>query len=299
MDENFLIDKPKRFFYFGSMIKRILLIGFICAQLLNCDTKKNQYPEQFKVQLLCYVGAICPTQRGVKYGILGDSWTDLALGVPLIESLRVQLEKNYNYKMVGSTLAGQTLSTIYQTGTYTRVIDEAGPDIKYMLLSLGGNDIQGNPAKYVGRFAAEKQERFSLLQSNLLNMIRMGNTYKVQKYGGAPLLWIIHGYDFPNPDVPSRPESTGCRSTLRTAGFTDAEITALVVDGLSDYNNLLRDITTREPQLRYIDLRATLGGPPSSAAGNMWDCIHPNTGGFNLLAKKYVSALEGYTNYEK
>ncbi|HRG77914.1 MAG TPA: SGNH/GDSL hydrolase family protein, partial [Leptospiraceae bacterium] len=77
------------------------------------------------------------------------------------------------------------------------------------------------------------------------------------------------------------------------------EVTALVVDGLADYNNMLRDITTREPQLRYIDLRGTLGGPPASSAGNMWDCIHPNTGGFNLIAKKYVNALEGYTNYEK
>lgn len=281
------------------MIKRILLLGFLVSFFINCDTKKNQYPEQFRSQLLCYVGAICPTQRGVKYGILGDSWTDLVLGVPLIETLRVQLEKHYNYKMVGSTLGGQTMTTIYQTGTHTRVIDEAGPDIKYMLLSLGGNDIQGNPGRYVGRFATEKQERFNLVQTTLLNMIRTGNAYKVQKYGGAPLLWIIHGYDFPNPDVPSSPGSTGCRPTLKSVGFTDAEVTALVVDGLADYNNMLRDITTREPQLRYIDLRATLGGPPASSAGNMWDCIHPNTGGFNLIAKKYVNALEGYTNYEK
>lgn len=281
------------------MIKRILLLGFVSVFLGNCDTKKNQYPEQFKAQLLCSVGVICPTQRGVKYGILGDSWTDLALGVPLIESLRVQLEKNYNYKMVGSTLAGQTMATIYQTGMHTRVIDEAGPDIKYMLLSLGGNDVQGDPKKYVGRMAAEKQERFNLVQTTLLNMIRTGNAYKVQKYGGAPLLWIIHGYDFSNPDVPSRPDSTGCRPTMKAAGLTDTEITSLVVDGLVDYNNMLRDITTREPQLRYIDLRATLGGPPTSFAGNLWDCIHPNTGGFGLIAKKYVSALEGYTNYEK
>ncbi|HNE56478.1 MAG TPA: SGNH/GDSL hydrolase family protein, partial [Leptospiraceae bacterium] len=263
------------------------------------DSKKHDMPKEFRSQFLCYVGAICPTQRGVKYGILGDSWTDLALGVPLIESLRVQLEKNYNYKMVGSTLAGQTMATVYNTALYTKVIDDAGPDIKYMLLSLGGNDIQGNPSAYVGRFAAEKQARFNTVQNLLLNLIRSGNAYKVQKYGGAPMLWIIHGYDYPNPDVVSAPGSTGCRATLRSAGFTDTEINTLEVDVLSDYNNMLRDLTTREPQLRYIDLRRTLGGPPVAAAGNMWDCIHPNTGGFSLIAKRYVSVLEGYTNYEK
>lgn len=265
---------------------------------MNCDSKKHQMPQEVRAQFLCYVGAICPTQRGVKYGILGDSWTDLALGVPLIESLRVQLEKNYNYKMVGSTLAGQTMATVYNTAIYTKVIDDAGPDIKYMLLSLGGNDLQGNPSAYVGRFAAEKQARFNAVQNTLLNLIRSGNAYKVQKYGGAPLLWIIHGYDFPNPDVVSAAGSTGCRSTLKSAGFTDADVNTLEVDGLSDYNNMLRNITTWEPQLRYIDLRGTLGGPPS-LAGNMWDCIHPNTGGFSLIAKRYVSVLEGFTSYEK
>ena len=38
--------------------------------------------------------------------------------------------------MVGSTLCRSNTVNNLQTGTYTRVIDEAGPDIKYMLLSL-------------------------------------------------------------------------------------------------------------------------------------------------------------------
>ncbi len=281
------------------MIRRFLIIGLICINLIKCDTKKKLNSEQFQSQFLCYIGAVCPSQRGVKFGILGDSWTDLGLSLPLIESLRVQLEKNYQYKMVGSTLAGQTMKTIYDTGMYMKVIDEAGPDMKYMLLSLGGNDIQGNPASFVGRFETEKQERFNRVRNTLLAMIRNGNIYKIQKYGGAPLTWIIYGYDYPNPDVPSATGSTGCRATLRDAGFTDTEINTLAVDTLNDYNNLLRDITTQEPHLRYIDLRGTLGGPLYSQAGNMWDCIHPNTGGFSLLARKYVTILEGYTNYEK
>lgn len=280
------------------MKKRILLIGLIFIYFFNCDTKKSQSPDQFRSQLLCYVGGVCPIQRGVKYGILGDSWTDLALGVPLIETMRVQLEKHYQYKMVGSTLAGQTMKRIYDSGTHIRIIDEAGPDIKYMLLSLGGNDIQGSVSDYAGRVAAEKQERLTLVRNTLLDMIHTGNIYKVQKHGGAPLTWIIYGYDYSNPDIPSLGGSTGCRATLQDAGLTDPEIQSLVVDGLNEYNNLLRDLTTQETQLRYIDLRGTLGGNPS-AAGHMWDCIHPNSGGFSLLAKRYVSVLEGYTNYEK
>lgn len=281
------------------MIKRILLIGLVCIGINNCDTKKNQFPEQFQTQFLCSVGAICPTQRGVKYGILGDSWTDLIFGVPLIETLRVQLEKYYNYKMVGSTLGGQTMKTVYQMGLHTKVIDEAGPDIKYMLISLGGNDVQGSPSQYVGRFAEEKQLRFESVRNTLRELIRTGNIYKVQKYGGEPLIWIINGYDFPNPDIPSNPGATGCRPTLRSAGFTESEVNSFIVDSLVDYNNMLRDLTTQEPQLRYINLLGTLGGPAFSQAGHMWDCIHPNSGGFSLIAKRYVSVLEGYTNYEK
>jgi hypothetical protein len=278
-------------------MKALLLL--ICLFLNFCDTRKDNIPAELKAQFLCKVGVICNEKRGTKFGIIGDSWTDLLFGVPAIETLRVQLEKNYGYRFVGSTLGGQTLAIVNSTLLYTKVIDEAGPDIKYILLSLGGNDLQGNPAAFLGRFGEEKTSRFNLLNKNLLALIQSGNLYKMQKYGGEPPLWIIHGYDYPNPDIPSMPNSTSCRPTLKSVGFSDTEINSFTSDALNDFNVFLRDLTTREARLRYIDLRGSIGGPPFSAKGNMYDCIHPTTGGFNILAKRYVSVLEGFTNYEK
>jgi hypothetical protein len=276
------------------------LLFLVTVFLWNCDSKKsNQIRPELQAQFLCKVAVICKEERGTKFGIIGDSWTDLLFGVPAVETLRVQLEKYYNYKLVGSTLGGQTLATVVNTQLYRQVIDNTGPDIKYVILSLGGNDLLGSPAQYVGRIQDEKNLRLTQIESNLLTMIRIGNAYKVQKYGGAPLLWIIHGYDYANPDVKSIPNSTGCRPTLRSAGITEAEVPIVTTEFLNDYNNFLRNLTTKETQLRYIDLRNTLGGPPVSNAGNMFDCIHPTSGGFSVLAKKYVPILEGFTNYEK
>ncbi len=278
---------------------------FILIFLFNCDSPKAGLTDEIKISLLCRVGVVCvPDTRGTKFGMIGDSWTDILLGVPVIETLRVQLERYHGYRITGSTLGGQTLNAVNRTALYTRVIDEAGADIKYMLLSLGGNDLLGSPSGYVGRLEQEKQSRFNLLQTNFQQMIQGGNAYKMQKYGGTPLVWIVHGYDYSNPDVKA-PEisTTGCRSTYTSVGFTNAEVNAFAPAVLNDYNSFLVNLTRIEPQLKYIDLRGTLGLAPGgnqfSNAGNMFDCIHPTSGGFSILAKKYVTVLQGYTNNEK
>ena len=90
-----------------------------------------------------------------------------------------------------------------------------------------------------------------------------------------------------------------CRDTLIGQGFSDSEVTAFTSQVLDDFNEKLRQITYIEPQLRYIDLRGTLGGPSVSRLEYMYDCIHPNSTGFELLAQRYVQVLEGYTTYER
>jgi hypothetical protein len=277
---------------------KLILILFL---IWNCDSPKPALTEEIKISLLCRVAVVCtPDTRGTKFGMIGDSWTDILLGVPVIETLRVQLERYHGYRITGSTLGGQTLNAANSSLLYTRVIDEAGTDIKYMLLSLGGNDLLGSPSGYVGKLEQEKQARFSLLQTNFQQIIQGGNAYKMQKYGGAPLVWIVHGYDYSNPDAKA-PEisTTGCRTSYTSVGFTNTEVNNFAPSVLNDFNSFLVNLTRIEPQLRYIDLRGTLGGPPFSNAGNMFDCIHPTSGGFSLLAKKYVAVLQGYTNNEK
>ncbi|MDX1961447.1 MAG: SGNH/GDSL hydrolase family protein [Leptospiraceae bacterium] len=276
------------------MKKFFLLILF----LLGCDSPKS-FDKGLQIQLFCRVLVTgCETGRPTKFGMIGDSWTDLVLGTDAIESLRVQLEKYHGYKIIGSTLGGQLLETALKQNLHFKVIEEAGPDIKYMLLSLGGNDILGNISRYNGRIEEEKAIRFSTIRSSLSQMIQQGNAYKVSKWGGAPLIWMIHGYDYANPDVPSLSGSTFCRQTLLDAGFTTSTIETLSKN-LDDLNSLYIQITTTEPQLKYIDLRRTLGGPPYSNPANMFDCIHPNSIGFRIIGERYAKAIEGQTNGEK
>lgn len=280
----------------GKMTKIIAILSLVFF-LIGCDTKKS--PLNIS-QSLCYIAAACSdSQRGVKYGIIGDSWTDLVLGVPAIETIRVQLEKYHGYNLVGSTLGGQKLTTAYQTGLHYKTIDEAGPNIKYMLLSLGGNDLQLSPKSYVGRIQAEKETRFALIKNTLSDLIKTGNYYKIQKYGGAPLVWFIHGYDYGSPDNYNSASTTSCRTALKADGFTDTEVDGLVVTTFNEYNEMLKSTTYQEPQLRYIDLRGTLGGPPYSSKTEMWDCIHPTTPGFAKITTKYVQILQGYTGNDK
>lgn len=276
---------------------RSILVAMIFT-LANCDTKKEPLPQGFLEQFLCFSGAICEHQKGTRFAMIGDSWSDLVFGQPAIEALRLQLERYYGYRITGATRGGETLVNVATGQTYQRVIDQAGPDVRYMLLSLGGNDLQFAAERYVGNFETEKSQRFDSLQHYLLDMIRKGNTYKVQKWGGAPLLWIIHGYDYTNPDVPSIEGSISCRPRLLTQGFSEAEVSTFGVKLLNDFNDRLQQITHMEPQLRYINLRGTLGEAVAKQE-YMYDCIHPNSIGFKLLAEKYVQWLEGYTSYER
>jgi hypothetical protein len=289
------------------MIKNFLLIAlFLFSGISNCDSQKKESLVLNDKQFACYVLAICTQERGVKFGMVGDSWTDLLYGTNFIETFRIQLEKYNDYKIVGATLGGETIAGAISKGSHLRVIDNAGSSIKYMLLSLGGNDIQGDPGAYkTNGFTTEKNSRFTLYKQNLRNMIATGNAYKISKYGGEPLLWIIHGYDFASPDNGS---STTCRSTLITAGYTTEQIngtdTSFSLPGtFIEFNELLKTMTTEQPYLRYIDLRYTLGATVAnnytSTASLYLDCIHPNSVGFRIIGEKYATILKGYTNNER
>lgn len=284
----------------------LIIIFLLVFNISNCDSQKNSDLNLPSDQLACFVLADCGFKRGVRFGMVGDSWTDLLYGTNFIETLRVQLEKYHGYKIVGATKGGETIQGVLTLNSHLKVIDEAGPNLKYMLISLGGNDVQGSPKLYSENgFITEKNSRFATYKANLKQMILGGNTYKVSKYGGEPLLWIIHGYDFASPDNGT---TTTCRSTLKAAGWSDAQIDGTdtqfsLPTTFNEFNDLLKNLTNEEAYLRYIDLRYTLG---ASASNNFqsnrtlyFDCIHPNSAGFRILGEKYAKFIEGYTNNER
>jgi hypothetical protein len=232
--------------------------------------------------------------------MIGDSWTDIAAGTSIIDSLRDYLVNDYGFKIAGATLAGRKMETVQSTSLHFRVIDEAGPEIRYMLLSLGGNDWDYEAGAYHSDPLAEQKRVNDRIASILSDIIETGNTYKISTWGGEPLLWIIHGYDYLNPDNEYSADlvdlSAGCRSFYLKQGFTDSDIDSFFKTGKIDsYNTMLSGLALSNPDLYYIDLRGTLGGPPVADPSLMLDCMHPNPVGFNLITHSYVVSLDSIT----
>lgn len=278
--------------------RNFLLILACVAIFQNCDTSKK-LEDNLVENLLCYSFANCGNAQGTKFIMLGDSWTDILYGVPAIQTLRTHLENDHHYKITGATIGGQQLGTVLASGLHIQAIDQAGADAKYVLLSLGGNDLQAQPGKYVPDMDSELNRRLQVLDSNLQKLMVTGNAHKINKYGGGNLLWIIHGYDYPNPDNITGLSSTSCRSTLVEAGIPDGDIQKFTSENIDRYNEFLSSLTFKYPDLRYIDLRKTLGGPPYSPANMMFDCIHPTSIGFKILTNSYVAKLKIWTGEDK
>src|SRR5688572_30602235 len=114
-----------------------IMVLLFAVIIIHCDTQKKNSIDMLQSQLFCELAAICPKGAGAKFGMVGDSWTDLFLGFDYVRTLRQQLEQDYGYNIIGATLGGTTMEDITIRNSHIQVIETAGPDIKYMLLSLG------------------------------------------------------------------------------------------------------------------------------------------------------------------
>lgn len=275
-----------------NLLRNSSAILLIFLSFFGCDSKKDPNTN-LAINSLCYIYSVCNGQTRSRVGMVGDSWTDLLFGLPAVETLRIQLQKYHGYDITGATLGGQTLNAALNQALYLQTINEAGPSVTTMLLSLGGNDLQANLQEYVGKVDSTKQARFANIRQNIKTMIITGNEYKISRFGGAPLRWIIHGYDYSNPDKGPAilGSDEGCVSKFTAAGFPAAGLNDFTGSLLNDYNEFLRSLTREEPNLFYVDLRRTLGGPPISRADFMLDCIHPNDIGFRALGTRYANAI--------
>jgi len=279
---------------------QIWFVLIIFYSAVSCDTrKKKSIIDDPLFQLLCFSNNYCQEPpRGTKFGLIGDSWTDMIGGVPLIWSIRTYMEDKYGYRMTASTIAGRKLSDVMDEGLHYNIIDKAGPDLRYMILSLGGNDLLLNYPVYSANLAGEKQAIMALIRTRLLTVVRSGNIYKKEKWGGSDLIWIIHGYDYINPDkVLSVIE--GCRPLFRKYGYPDSVIIPDLIDSMDRLNQVMLEATYEEPSLRYVNLRGTLGGPPVSNPDHLFDCLHPNSAGFNIVTSVFVNNLDYITGHAR
>lgn len=279
-------------------MNRLFLI-IILFFTYHCDSRKGPTNDVL-ANLACYSFSQCgETRFGTKFGMLGDSWTDLLGGVPLIDSLNTHLRNDHGYRITGANLGGRTLKQVLEQGLHLQVVKDAGADLKFVIISMGGNDLQGNVSTYKPDIQGEKVRRLALMESGLKELVNSMNYEKSSKYGPGNLIYFIHGYDYPNPDNYNSVSTTSCRRTLLAEGFAATEIDSILLDALNSYNSILGNLTTQLPNFNYIDLRGTLGGPPYSNKDYMYDCIHPTSAGFSLLANKLNTGIQTVAGGEK
>ncbi len=270
------------------MIKKFYFLILTFLFFSYCDTKKT-YLDQF---LNCNLLGSCPSHS--IFGMVGDSWTDFAFGGNVQKDLRDQLVERYKLPLTASNVAGLTLQfEVSVRKGYLDVIRNAGPNLRYILLSLGGNDLQYPITDYsLYGFETTIQKKFSQIREDLKTLISTGNYYKIQLYGGEPLIWFIHGYDYPDPI-----KDPSCIEDIILMGISRQDAEKLIPEIIDRYNQFLIQLTGEIPYLYYIDLRRTLGGPPFSNSLLMFDCIHPNSAGFSLLSDKYIYYLKMYISF--
>jgi lysophospholipase L1-like esterase len=263
----------------------IVLVATL-AGLPACDSQKS---DDVGNAVECYILSLC-YQGSTRFGMVGDSWTDFGFGVQVQRDLHDWLVRSHGYNLTAVVLAGQTLADdLNQARGFQRVIEQAGPRLKYMLLSLGGNDMLDNINEYgIADPAPIIQARLDRYETNLRSMIAQGDFFKQHRYGGEPLTWVLHGYDYANPE-----KVAFCN--LTAGGFSEDEKATRLASVLDQFNARQQAIAASLSNAIHIDLRGTLGGPPRSASGLKVDCIHPNDAGFEIIASRYATSLQQHT----
>ncbi|MFN3605380.1 MAG: SGNH/GDSL hydrolase family protein [Leptonema sp. (in: bacteria)] len=253
--------------------------------LFACDRKKSFSDIPLGI-LECQLKSNCNTPS--TYGMIGDSWTDFVLGYPIVEDLYDQLTSK-GYKITASNIGGLTLKfELEQRRGFLKVIHDAGPELEFFLLSIGGNDLifPVNTFSIKG-IDSTIQERVLAIKKQLKELVFYGNQYKTNLYGGKPIKWIIHGYDYPNPEF-----DDSCIIDAITYGMSPEQAKTIYEKAVNQLNIAYWELTLEIPNFYYIDLRRSLGGPPYSNSNFMYDCIHPNTLGFSLLVESYINQLK-------
>ena len=279
---------PNNVFNMRYDFKSLLLIPMLLLAFAACD--RSQSPgDEVLANLNCEIITTCPSPS--QFGMIGDSWTDFAFGLEIERDLLDWLRLK-GYRITASVVAGHTLRTEVESKRgFIQVIDNAGPEIRYMLISLGGNDMLGSIGEYkTNGLDATLLARQAAMEIRLKRLVQEANFYKQQKYGGGPLKFYIHGYDYPNPN-----KDSSCVLGALTSGASASEAADLIQNVVDRHNAFLARMDAEIPDLHYIDLRAALGGPPISRGDLMFDCIHPSDTGFEFIATRYSFILDQFT----
>ena len=222
----------------------------------------------------------------------GDSWfnlPDISGLVPntLIDLLALKSPIN-NIAHWGDTLLQIVLAAEYNAHL-------SSGKIKHFLVSAGGNDaLGGGISKYIRQRVSGQdltnaalyvRPSYYKMAADLEGVYR-GFLTAVSKLSPGTEV-IVHGYDYCLP----RREGQWLGEPLAFRGFDPVfqrefqrAIVRLLVD---DLNIRLKRIAGALPNVRYVNLRGTLG------ENDWWDELHANEGGAQKLAARFEPLLPG------
>jgi len=279
------------------IFRRFIFFSYIIASsfstILCINSKADRPALAMLVPLKCDLLDLCST-KDTRFGMIGDSWSDILEGTPLVRDLHDQLVYKWGYRIDADVESGRKLSDVTNSKNHLKLIRE-NPRLEYILVSLGGNDLFDETGKYsLGELQGKDDlgDRLDGLQKQILLIIEEGNSLKKILYGGENLRWIFHSYDYPNPSIDGK-----CIRGIMQSGTGEFLPDAYRwLDKITKgWGDVLSGIQKQRADFQYIDLRGTLGGPPTSNSKLMLDCIHPNSDGFNLIGDKYVLELQKIT----
>ncbi|CAN5763862.1 hypothetical protein BH11PSE8_BH11PSE8_26460 [soil metagenome] len=239
----------------------------------------------------------------------GDSWFDYWQG----KDLAKQLAETYHFRVAEVANPGDPLAYMatdpqleaFEARLKRMVAQGNLPEA--ILLSGGGNDVvKMNLLPLIkprgsGGYLDEPRVDHAIdgvLRTNLAAILRR-YTQLSERYLGAAVPILLHGYDYPVPDgrnvfgVPSSLTSW-LQPYLAEKGYTDVEESKKVMKKLIDRLNQMQiDVADSEgfQHVMHVDLRGTLSRNAADYRQDWANELHPTDAGFAKLAAAFAQAL--------
>lgn len=222
----------------------------------------------------------------------GDSWFQYPSFFGLSKNVKEVIDHlieddQYAVKSLGA--GADLLRNMYHTREYFEAIHEEKPQI--LLISAGGNDFFEVFPKMLKKDTII-QNIEDHLDSNFETELNVLKTYYLALLKEVTKIFpdlniIIHGYDYIIP----QPDGKWIGKPMVDAGMVEDRKRQLLIkyimDKFNDTAKEIANIPALKANVHYLNLRGTVPLNP-----NAWhDEIHPNNGGFALVAAKFKAKI--------
>lgn len=218
---------------------------------------------------------------GLKIVSEGDSWFQYPI---MLNDVIDQLFDRYAILSLGA--AGDWITNIVLEHEYLRVLESEKPDV--FLISGGGNDLVGGGrlAEMLHPFEPGRlpegypNQSFIELIDEIRGIYMSMFSNVTSRYPDMKV--VCHGYDHA---IPNNGKWLG--KPMRHIGINDAPLQKDIMKVVMNrFNVMLEDVASHFPQVYYVNARGAVGD------GGWHDELHPENGGFEAVAERFVEVIE-------